>query len=245
MLNEYDIFRYSTLMTLIVFISYNILDIQLYHIFGLILSIVVFIVYLYFYKKEILYINENLEFIMNNLAEDYTPKYLYLEPDLILLYSDIKDAFGEKNKTSLYRIIVLTDSLLEIKYNLELTGKVCLPPKNPDIYLGETNYKDPECNSKNNINKNQCDRDYDKCKSIVSEILNYMNTIALNIEFNQTTEYIYLEYIDKLTTLFQTLLNDIKMLCKFDRTKDMKFQIGFTKESEEQLDPNFNIYTEY
>jgi hypothetical protein len=240
MLNEYDIFRYSTILSLIVFISYNILDIQLYHIFGLILSIVVFSIYIYYDNKDVLSMNENLENTMNNLVDNYKPKYLYLEPDLILIYSSIKDTFD----INVYRLVVLTDSLLEIKSNLESIKNSCSPPKNPDILLGETNYQPPNCKT-NEISRNQCNQDYEKSKSIVSKILNQMNNISLNTEFNQTTEYIYLEYLDRITTILQTLLNQIKMLCKFEYSKDIKFQIGFTKDSESKLDPNFNLFTEY
>lgn len=243
-MNDNDII-YISIFIVLLGISNTLFQIEIKHIFYLI--VIVICLYMYFiYRNEVNKItNEELEFKMNNLLPDnysYKPKFLYLEPEFILLYDNIKMSLGSKNLTSFYRMIVLTDDILELKENFIDLTQSCDAPKNPNILLGETNYQEFECN---NSSLKQCKDIYVKCNSIKSEIMNLANTLILNTNLNPTTEWIYLNFNEKLHKLLKKILIDIKSICNLDYSNDIDYKIGFEKINNKNLfDENYNLYLE-
>lgn len=217
-----DSFYYLWIGAFTFFVSIYVLNIQLGHIFGLLLF-TIFISYFVLSKSnETLITNEDLAKKMDGLLGDkYIPKYLYKEPDFILLYDSIKNSLGSQNEPSFYKIITLTDQLLLVLVNLE--QEVCSAPTPPDILLGQLKYREPSC-TKGRSKKN-CMTDYYSSREIVAEILNRSNELILNSKLTQTTEYIFLKYIKRLRVLLKRTLNRIRANCK--ESEEIAEKIGF------------------
>jgi hypothetical protein len=238
-MNE-ELFAYFSILFAVIGVSYTILDIKLYHIFGLLLLIITLSSYIYYTQNEILTTNEELEYKMLTLLPknyNYIPEYFYLEPDFILLFDSVKVSIGSQNMTSFYRMIKNVDSILEIKHNLQ--QKSCSPPINPDILLGQTQYIEPNC--ENSVNKN-CEQEFVKAKSIMSDILNYGNSLILVSKTTQTTEWIHINFMQRLGFLLKRTLNEIKVICNLVNSKSIQYKIGFQNMNQQDIDTNFNLY---
>lgn len=238
-MNE-ELLAYFSILFAVIGVSYNILDIKLYHIFGLILFIISLSSYIYYTQNEYITTNEELEYKMTTLLPknyNYVPEYFHLDSDFIILFDSVKLNIGSQNITSFYRMIKLVDSILEIKSNLN--KKSCNPPKNPDILIGQTQYTEPTC--ENVVNKN-CEQEFIKAKSIMSDILNYGNSLILVSKTTQTTEWIHINFMQRLGFLLKRTLNEIKVICNLVNSKSIQYKIGFQNMNEQDIDANFNLY---
>ncbi len=233
-----SLFNYGMIIVICIFVGTVVLDINLGHIFSLLVIIVV--LYLYTTISNKLYItdNESLEYKMNTLLPpnyDYIPKWFYIDADFIILFDSIKSSLGLENTTNYYRMIKNVDDILEIKYNLEL--QTCSPPIPPDQLIGELQYKAPDCTAK--IDKNTCRQQYNKAVDISKEVLNYGNGLILTSNLNQSLEWIYLSFMKRLAYLLKRNLNDIKENCGIE---DEQYVAAPLQEYENTIDKNFKWY---
>jgi len=238
LLNSEYIFYYSWILVAVVFFSTNLVYINISHVFALLLFVIIISLVIYYDQQVISINNEELEGKMKSLLPEnynYVPEYLYLEPDFILLFDSVKTSIGVQNVTNFYKIIKLSDSLLEIKSKLE--QQVCSPPKPPELILGEINYKPPNCMIDAPIN---CMQEYYRAKSYMSEIMNLLNGLILTSKLNQTTEWIYLNFVKRLGYLVKRTLNDIRVLCPEE--EEMREKIGYKPLYEDNFEENFNWY---
>ncbi len=197
--NEF-IFIVINSIFIVFFISTSILNISLSHIFALIISIILLILFYYYYSNSITLTNEELEYKMNNLVPDYNPKFIYLEPDFIILYDSFKESIPNYNPRVLSDIIKLTDKLLEISYNSSLT--INEAPIAPDIYLGEINYTESNKQVKLNISI------LSTYKNIAEELLNKTNGLIMyNTVVTPNIEYNFIKFLKELQTLIKINYN--------------------------------------
>ena len=229
-------FYYFWLGVFVFTFSYYTLNVQLNHIFGLILFLVLLIYLVNENTTTTLIDNQSLEGKMNNLLPkeyNFQAEYLYLEPDFILLFDSIKKTFGTQNITSFYRIIKYTDEILGIRVKVE--EKVCQAPTPPDILNGEIKYKPPICEQ--NYNSSFCMNMFFRARTLMNEIMNYSNTLILTSRLTPTTEWIYLRFVKRLGYLLKRTLNEIRNNCP--QEEDLSEKIKFMSLDEAPLSQNF------
>lgn len=186
----------------IFYISTYILNISIGHIFALIISIILLIVFLYYTKNSISLSNEILEYKMNTLDSTYKPDFMYLEPDFIILYDSFTTTIPEYNKKVFLDIIRLTDKLIKLVYITGLNIKE--QPITPDIYLGEIDYVFTNKNVTYDI------KVLDKYKNISEEILNKTNGLIMySTILTPNIEYNFLNFLTKLQSLIKINYNKV------------------------------------
>ncbi len=232
-----NFFYYFWILLGVVFFSTNVVNIQLGHVFALILTLVI-LLYIINNNTVILEVdNTTLEGKMNTLLPknyNFTPQFLYLEPDFILLFDSVKKSLGVQNLTSFYRIIKNTDEILGIKY--QLSQNVCQAPTPPDTLIGELNYTKPNCNI--DLNSSHCMQSYYTAKRLMYENLNYCNTLILNSRLTQTTEWIYLRFVKRFSHLLKRTVNEIRSMCPQEEEHAEK--INFMPINEDPFSTNFD-----
>jgi hypothetical protein len=173
---------------------------------------VLVIIYLYSskYTAEFQSTSETLEHRMNSLIDGYTPEYLYLDVDFINLYYSVKDDLASYNSTNFYRIVTLTDDLLQLRSLAEMRV-ICKEPIVPDLYLGELRYNtDTQCTS----TVKDLDKVYFKAKEISQSILNYLNGFVLGTALSSVIESKFLVFQKRLAFLLKRNVNIIKTIYK-------------------------------
>lgn len=239
--NKKNVFKYISFIIILVYFSTTVLDIQLSHIFALLLTTIILYIIINYQSSALTASNEELAYKMNTLLPPemgYTPEYLYLDADFIILFDNIKEIFGKHNITNFYRIIKNTDELLKIKHYSKI--KAYSPPINPDILIGETQYS---------IKYSEYDNeDYSETmlslsKDLISDILNYTNGFIINFNLNPALEWKFLEFIKRLRFLLKRTYNEIKVNYSKEIRENMEDQIGFADlDLNNPTDVNFKQY---
>ncbi len=239
--NKKNIFNYTLFCIILIYFSTNVLDIQLSHIFALLLTSILFYIIINYQSSVLTTNNEELEYKMNTLLPkeiSYNPEYLHLDADFILLYDSIKEVFGKHNITNFYRIIKNTDELLKIKYFSQI--KAYSPPINPDILIGETQYK---MDNKEYDNEEYSETMLSLSKDLITDILNYTNGFVINFKMNPTLEWKFLEFIKRLRFLLKRTYNEIKTNYSIEQRDNMQDLIGFVDlDGNNITDTNFKQY---
>jgi hypothetical protein len=239
--NKKNVFNYIAFIVILIYFSTTVLDINLGHIFAIILITILLYILANYQANILVTNNEELEYMMNTLLPqeiNYKPEYLYLDADFIILYDNVKEIFGKHNITNFYRIIKNTDELLKIKYYSQT--KAYAPPINPDILLGETQYK---------MDQSQYDNaEYSETmlslsKDLMSDILNYTNGFIINFNLNPTLEWKFLEFVKRLRFLLKRTYNEIKVNYSKEIRDNMVDTIGFVDLDNSNItDSNFKQY---
>lgn len=108
---------------------------------GHFLAILVIVALLFGYSRNNIFTNEQILAKLENLSsKEFTPKYMYVDSDLIILFDNIKLDFYKYNPRVFENALKSCDNLLRLRYEMEL--ELLPQPKIKNIL--ENDYKEEE-----------------------------------------------------------------------------------------------------
>lgn len=184
-LNNNTILIYIIISIFILFFFTSIVDIQLGHIFSVIISVSIIIIITVIKNEDVTNFDTDMEYKLNSLIDhdDYYPDYFYLDVDLINLFYNIKQDLADYNYNTYVNAIKTANNLLHIKY--DILRDLCNPPVIQDL---SDNFKiieeeDKECKS---ILINAYEN-YDNAEIQLKKCMNYLHSLIISIPSDPIT----------------------------------------------------------
>jgi hypothetical protein len=161
-------------------------------------------------KSTIDNLNTGLHYKLNSLLEKEnhpTPKYLYLEPDMINFFYSIRD-FRIYNRDSYLKAIKSVDDLLRIKLELEYDYKYVEEPK----LSGWQNFGNkPKAKIENNIKNHK--GMFESAEVSGQNAINYIHSFAIALPEGVYSEK-HKKSLERIHILIKKVLDDILRTCK-------------------------------
>jgi hypothetical protein len=161
-------------------------------------------------KVDINSLNTNLHYKLVSLFEKEnikTPQYLYLEPDIINFFYDIRD-FRVYNRDSYIGAIKSVDSLLKIKLDLENNYKyVKIPKLEPQQKFG-ISAKPKVRNNITNFKSN-----FETAEVLAFRSINYIHSFAISLPVGVYSEK-HERALEIFHLLIKRILDEILHVCK-------------------------------
>lgn len=218
-----------------IYISTNVLEINIGHV----LAIAVVIVFLILKNETIRDDSENflaiVEFKMNSLSlnNQTVPEYMYIDPEMITLFYELKESLSKFNEDSYSKALKCVGAVLEIRYDSE--RKLCEEPETPDLsYNGDqstfdsgkahhldilNNIATPTglYSFKNNNDTSVCNNtldniyeNYQEAEKQGKRAINYIHSLIINIPSHSVYHSLHEKLLNRFRVLIYRNLDIIK-----------------------------------
>lgn len=177
----------------------------------------------------------SLEHKLNSLpitpGSEY-PEYMYIDPDMILLFYEIKESLSRFNKDTYLKALKCVGDLLEIRYDSE--RKLECGPESPDLNFngnvsdfdsgkahhldilnnlatptGVYSFKVPDANNCSKTLENIYEN-YQEAEKQGKRAINYIHSIIINIPSHETYHSLHEKLLNRLRVLVLRNLDIIK-----------------------------------
>ena len=201
---------YISISILTLYIFTNIIQINIGHLLALIVTIIIIIYFTDTQNTNINDFNIDMEYKLKSiLNNEPPPDHFHLDVDLINLFYDIKNDFGNSNYVSYRDAVISTNNILQIRNDLEL--KICKTPKSTislDNFNKQQIIEDNTCNS-------TIENSYQNYQIASQQLTKTMNHLH-SLKYNSSSDIV-------MTSKFHNLLKRGHLLLKrnLDIIKDI------------------------
>jgi hypothetical protein len=183
--------------------------------------------------------NQGLLTKLDNLGtSNYSPKYMYMDASLIILFESIKKDFYKYNKKTYNSALKACDNLLQIKYDMQL--KLLPQPQVENILI---NF--PEYEMKKNVPKTtnlvNAYQNYEAADIQYKLCINYLHSYIINIPSNPALHKKYSIILEKGDILLKRNMDTIYNIYMKNKSKsdrditDYDLQVPSNKFSDNNL----------
>lgn len=175
---------------------------------GHFLAIILVVCLLFAYENNTVFTNEQILAKLENLATpEYTPRYLHIDSDLIILFDNIKLDFYKYNPRVFTSSLKACDNLLLLRYQSELT---LLPqPKVKNILINFSRDEEPGEKEGKKVGLFNALQTFEAAEIQYHTCVNYLHSFIISIPSNQALHQKYAIVLEKADILLKRNLDII------------------------------------
>ena len=218
-LDKNTVFFYITIFLIILYIFTVVINTNIGHLLTFFLVLLFLFFNINFSQKTQDNFYNDMVYKINNLSKDNSiKKYIYLDPDIIVLFDEIKYDFYEYNPDAYYKALSAANNILWARKMIEVN--LCPQPIVPNLLnnFGEINLKDSteKCNK---ITRHSYQL-FILAKEQYRLCINYLHSFILSLPSTPAVHLKHLQMMDRSRLILKRNLDIIKNIYK--KNTDLK-----------------------